>query len=324
MRTSIPLFLLILATLVPGAAGRVMAQGLAGSPDVGSQGAGSLGAGSLEEARAFYASAEYDRALALLERLADDPGIGDARPAAELYRALCLLALGRDDEATVAVDTLVAEHPSYRPTQELPPRVQALFDATRERLLPMAIQARYLAARAAYDQRDYGNALQGFTETLELFSQPEVARMASGPPLSDLWMLADGFLELSATALSPSPVAVVQGPPGEPVGPTEPVPPPVRPVLYSVADRDVVPPRVIDQSIPAFPGPVRTTREGVIQVVIDDRGEVAESVMLESLGDRFDELALAASKRWQYRPATLSGTPVPFVKRVRVSLVPSR
>jgi TonB family protein len=222
-----------------------------------------------------------------------------------------------------AVEALVAEHPSYRPTQELPPRVQALFEGTRARLLPAAIQARYLAAREAYDQRDYRSALQGFTETLELFSQPEVARLATDPPLADLWMLADGFLELSATALSPPRVAVGPGPAEEAIGPAEPIPPPARPVAYSPADPDVVPPRVIEQSIPAFPGPVRAPREGVIQVVIDDRGAVAESTILESLGERFDELALAAAREWQYQPATLAGSPVRFVKRVRISLVPS-
>jgi len=313
MRTTIPLLALLLAVLVPGTAGRAHGQGL--TP-------GSLDAGSLEEARAFYASAEYDRALSLLEGLVRDPALEHARPAAEFYRALCLLALGRDDEAAAAVEALVAEHPSYRPTQDLPPRVRALFDGTRARLLPMAIQARYLAARAAYDQRDYRSALQGFTETLELFSQPEVAGLASDPPLADLWMLADGFLELSATALSPPPVEVVRESPGEPIGPAAPVPPPARPVLYSPADRDVVPPRVIDQSIPAFPGPVRSPREGVVEVVIDDRGGVAESVVLEPLGEPYDELTLAASRRWQYRPATLAGRPVAFVKRVRISLVP--
>ncbi len=146
--------------------------------------------------------------------------------------------------------------------------------------------------------------------------------MASDPPLADLWILADGFLELSAAALSPPP-AVVAEPIGQPVGPVEPVAPPVRPVLYSAADPDVVPPRIIDQSIPAFPGPVRTTREGIIEVVIDAGGAVSESTVLESLGERYDELALAAARQWQYRPATLAGTPVPFVKRVRVSLVPS-
>jgi len=301
MRTRTPV-LLLLVTLLPGVVTDVRAQ--------------DVPAGSLTEARALYSSAEYHRALSLLDQLVADTTQEGTHAAAGFYRALCLLALGREDEATTAVEILVAEHPSYRPEQELPPRVQVLFDETRARLLPTAIQSKYLSARAAYDQRDYRSALQGFTETLELFTQPEVARMAGGPPLADLLILADGFLELSAEALSVSRHEA-------PIGPAEPVAPPPPPRLYSVADRDVVPPMVVEQTIPNFPGPVRSSRAGVIEVVIDEKGGVVSARMLESIGDRYDALALAAAGGWRYEPATLSGTPVPFVKRIRVSLIPS-
>jgi TonB family protein len=293
---------------------------------------------SLSEARGLYASAEYDRALSLLDGLLDDRATTAERPAAEFYRALCLLALGHEGDATRAVEALVAAHPDYRPAEELPPRVRTLLDDTRTRLLPMAIQTRYLTARAAYDQRDYASALRGFTETLELFSQPEVATLASEPPLSDLFVLADGFLELSAVALSPGPATgPATGPapappptpapqaelPALPAGAGDPVPPPPAPPLYSAADRDVVPPVVVNQSIPAFPGPVRRASAGVIEVVIDPTGAVASARMLETIGKRYDELALEATRKWQYEPARLSGTPVHFVKRVQVSLVPN-
>ncbi len=146
MRARIPLLLLLAVALVPTATVGTSAQARAGL--------------SLDEARGLYASAEYERALVVLDRLVADPAVDEGRPAASFYRALCLLALGRSEEATSAVEALVAEHPSYRPAQELPPRVQALFEGARARFLPMAIQARYLAARAAYDQRDFGSALQ--------------------------------------------------------------------------------------------------------------------------------------------------------------------
>src|SRR5215467_11453759 len=83
---------------------------------------------SLQTAQALYASASYDEALAMLERLQKQPlAIADA---VELQqnRALCLLALGRNADAESALAEMVKAQPTYRlPDATTAPRVRAMF-----------------------------------------------------------------------------------------------------------------------------------------------------------------------------------------------------
>ena len=58
---------------------------------------------SLAAARELYAAADYRAALVMLDRLATaDPARQD-RPAVELYRAFCLIALDRMNDADEAI-----------------------------------------------------------------------------------------------------------------------------------------------------------------------------------------------------------------------------
>ena len=56
-----------------------------------------------ERVEVLYASAEYDQVLALLD--------GSNNKTAHFYRALCLLALGRQLDTQRAVESLVASDP---------------------------------------------------------------------------------------------------------------------------------------------------------------------------------------------------------------------
>ena len=80
---------------------------------------------SLTSARELYASAEYERALAALNRIRAT-GIANADvPTVEQYRALCLLALGRSTEAEDAIAAVVSAAPSYTPAgSDVSPRVR--------------------------------------------------------------------------------------------------------------------------------------------------------------------------------------------------------
>jgi hypothetical protein len=70
----------------------------------------------LAAARELYASASYDDALAVLDRLrASDHPASQARTI-EQYRAFCLLALGRAADAQAAIEAVVAAEPSYQPS----------------------------------------------------------------------------------------------------------------------------------------------------------------------------------------------------------------
>jgi len=49
----------------------------------------------------------------------------------------------------------------------------------------------------------------------------------------------------------------------------------------------------------------------VIEIVIDERGEIVSKTVLQSLGPDIDTKCLAALENWHFRPATRNGTPIP-------------
>src|SRR5262245_42067327 len=83
---------------------------------------------SRSAARELYASASYEEALAVLNRLRAASVPGEESPAIEQYRAFCLMALGRSDEAMKAIEALIAAAPAYRPIDgDVAPRMRATF-----------------------------------------------------------------------------------------------------------------------------------------------------------------------------------------------------
>src|SRR5437667_1441877 len=225
---------------------------------------------SLAAARDLYASAAYEDALAVLNRLrAGDHSADDAR-SIEQYRAFCLLALGRADEAERAIEAVVAAQPSYRPSEsESSPRLRSMFTEVRRRMLPAIIQDRYARAKTAFDRKEYSAAAQGFKAVLDMTADPDLGAAASQPPLSDLRTLATGFHELSAKAAAPPP------PPPLPVAP---IPsPPVR--IYSSEDVNLVPPLALRQVFPPLPARLVPPAQAVVELVVDETG-IVESATL--------------------------------------------
>lgn len=49
----------------------------------------------------------------------------------------------------------------------------------------------------------------------------------------------------------------------------------------------------------------------VIEITIDERGEIVRKVVLQSLGPEIDTKCLAALENWHFHPATLNGAPIP-------------
>jgi TonB family protein len=283
-------------------------------------GAAAQESGDLATARDLYASAAYDDALAVLNKLrATDHPAGQAR-AIEQYRAFCLLALGRASDAEQAIEAVVAAEPSYLPSDsDASPRVRSAFTTVRRRMLPNIIQQQYAMAKAAFDRREWAAAADLFKWVLTALADPDVANEAKQPPLVDLKQLAAGFEELSSKAAAPPP----QPPPPAPapvvaaaVVPS--IPPPPR--IYSSNDANVMPPVVLNQALPAYPGQVMIPRSGRIEVVIDESGAVESAVMAGSVSTAYDRLAIAATKTWKFKPATVDGTPVKFRKIVQVTI----
>jgi TonB family protein len=271
---------------------------------------------SLSTARQLYASAEYGDALTMLNGLLDGNPSPQERQSIDLYRTLCLVAVGNAAEANRTIETMIAHDPLYRPgAEEIPPRLRSAFSDARRRLLPSIIQQRYLMAKEAYDQKDFPAAAEGFKQVLNGLSDPDIAPATALPPLSDLRMLATGFHDLTARAVPPPQPAALQ---------VSEAPVDRVPRIYSAADPNVIPPLAIRQVVPSFPGKVMLAGAAVIEVVIDDTGAVESAVMETPLSPQYDRLALMAARGWRYQPARLDGTPVKFRKRIQVNLVPNR
>lgn len=283
-------------------------------------------ADDLATARDLYASAAYEEALAALNRVRAAGAPPADAFAVEQYRAFCLLALGRGNEAQSAIEALVMADPMYQPSSEVSPRVRTAFSDVRRRLLPSIIAQQYAKAKAAFDKKDYAVAAAGFSQVLHVMAEPEVVQLAGQPPLSDIRTLAAGFQELSAKAIPPPPLPVT--PP--PVAPTStraivPAAPPALPRVYSAVDMKVVPPLSIRQDLPSFSGRVSESNSptGALEIIIDERGLVEYATMRESVTISYDRLAVDSTRNWRYRPATLDGLPVKFRKVIAITVKPT-
>ena len=89
--------------------------------------------------------------------------------------------------------------------------------------------------------------------------------------------------------------------------------------MYTVDDAGVTPPVVISQRMPSMtPELMRVTKAlntgAVIEVVIDEKGDVLEANVRKSLNASFDNLIVGAARRWKYRPAMKDGVPVRYIK----------
>jgi TonB family protein len=275
---------------------------------------------SIAAARDLYASAAYEDALAILNRLPES-----GRPVAETraiqqYRAFCLLALGRNGEAERAIETVVAAEPMYRPANDVSPRVRTAFSDVRKRVLPTIVQRKYAEAKGLYDRKEFNAAAAAFAQVIDTMADPDVAAAAGQPPLSDLRTLAIGFKDLAINAAPPPPLPASPPPPT----PIQTIPPtPKAPKVYSNIDAAVVPPIVVRQDLPPYPGQVPFPRQGMLEVLIDETGAVENVVIRVGVSPTYDSLAMSAARNWRYRPATLNGAPVKYRKAVQVTIKPT-
>lgn len=75
----------------------------------------------------------------------------------------------------------------------------------------------------------------------------------------------------------------------------------IRPAL-PIATSD---PMVYPWQLPSYPG------NEVIEITIDERGEITKKTVLQSLGPDIDQKCLAALENWHFHPATRNGAPIP-------------
>lgn len=298
----------------------------------------------LTVARDLYGSAAYEDALSALSLASTDESADRAR--VDQYRAFCLFALGRTSEAESIAETLVQHDPLLNlDARDASPRIEAMFGSVQKRLLPGLIRDAYRSARSTLERGEVVSAAEEFGRVRLMLERARIVG-ASDDSLSDLGLLVDGFIDLAratapkaaaapppSTNTSPAPSAP-SAPSAAPAAPAAapandaPAPATIRRV-YTALDADVKSPAPIRQDIPTVPVSLFAAMKnanktgGVIEVTIEADGTVSDARMRDPANPFFDSLMVRAARSWRYRPATIAGNPVPYVKRIAITVTPT-
>jgi periplasmic protein TonB len=142
-------------------------------------------------------------------------------------------------------------------------------------------------------------------------ARPAEAPASPEPPVAAVPSTVPPPESAISPALSPPPV--VETPP--PVA--------VDTNVYTSADADVVPPTLVSRQLPLpksppSPGRGEAADSGVIDLIVDEVGNVA-SVKIVSMPQQFQpRMLVSAMKAWRFQPALKDGRAVRYTVRVRV------
>ena len=285
---------------------------------------GAAGQDTLARAKDLYGLAAYDEALAILNRLHETASPVVSSEVAG-YQVLCLLALGRTDDAQKGIEALVKADPLYRPSEStMSPRTRVRFDAVRRELLPTIVQQAYDKAKAAFDRKELPVALVEFDRVVALLDEPGLADVQN---MADLRRLATGFRDLSKAAVADvpaAPAAASANMSAPAVAAPPPAPDPAR--TYTGDDAGVVPPMVVSRRTPVWQprNEIEKRREfrGVLDLVIDEAGDVTSAVLGKNIHPAYDRELVDTARTWKFRPATKDGVPVKYRMRIEIRLGP--
>lgn len=321
-----------------------------------------LRAADLASAKALYAAASYEEALAMLATIETPENLEQVNQ----IRALCQLALGRTDDAQQSIQAIVLHNPLYQlEANDVSPKLVSLFRDVRRQTLPTAARTAYAKAKERYDAKQWSQASDQLTVVLTILNDTEAADPQSR--LADLRQLAEGFLmlarnemaseerraeearraeeerqaavaakaaaaaaeaarketEATAAAASSTPPARAGTPP---VGRTARSADGAVVPTYSIEDRDVTPPvevsRAMPRWVPTTAAMAAATYSGRIEVVIDNTGAVTEVAITKPIAPRYDEALRDLALTWRYRPATRNGKPVRYRQLLEIVLRP--
>ena len=246
----------------------------------------------------------------------------------------CLLALQRGDEARKAIEDIVTADPFYRPSEtQTSPRILSVFQDTRKAMLPGLVQRTYANAKALFEKKD-PQALPQFELVLKLLDDPDLKNAAQ---LTDMRTVVSGFRDLSKAMASAS---------APPAAARQVEAPPIRPAADIVTTQTATivetppatsapegafgftPPVVVAQPIPRWEPPSTVDRrsafKGLIEVTIDESGNVTAATIQQSVHPLYDPKLLAMARTWKYKPALRNGVPTTSVKVVAIQLQPSK
>jgi TonB family protein len=275
---------------------------------------------TLAQAKDLYATAAYDEALAVLDRLQSQAAGNESTAIAE-YRVFCLVALDRRDEARRTIEAILTENPQYRPSEDLAsPRIQTVFRDTRRQLLPTIVRDRYAAAKAAFERKD-PRAGDSFAAVLTLLDDPDVSVV---PALADLRTVVSAFRDLTTAMAVP---AIVRAADSPPQFPSAPAPVMGSNTIYTVEDADVIPPMPIAQRVPRWAPPRAYAQQdfrGTLEVLVDEQGAVTSASLRARVHPAYDADLLKAVRTWKFAPATKQGVPVRYLKSIDIRLTPAR
>jgi TonB family protein len=285
---------------------------------------GAAGQDTLARAKDLYGLAAYDEALAVLNRLHETASPGVSSEVAG-YQVLCLLALGRTDEATKAIEALVKADPLYRPSgSTMSPKTRGRFDAVRRDLLPRIVQETYDKAKAAFDRKELPAALAEFDRVIALLEEPGLADVQN---MADLQRLATGFRDLSKAAAADVPVSPAAAPANVAAPTPAALPPAPEPEpTYTGEDAGVVPPIVVSRRTPIWRprNEIERRREfrGLLVVVVDEAGDVTSAVVSKSIHPTYDRELADTARTWKFRPAMKDGVSVKYRMTIEIRLGP--
>jgi TonB family protein len=273
----------------------------------------------LAKAKALYDSAAYEEALTVLASVED--------PEAQQYRALCMLALDRAQDATNAVDLLVSTTPLYEPSSEdVPPRFASLVSEAKKRLVPGIARKTLNEGRDQFRSGDHEQAVAKFDLVMSL---TEIAGFKETADAENLRTLASGFIELArATAAArPEPKAADPTPAESTSAADQSREPLAAPPLAAVVPgagrpADVIQAVAIRQTIPAVPSGIAGIGgpTAVVKIAIGPDGKVITASMQQNSHPLYDRMVLQAAREWLYVPAMLNGKPVLSEKVVSIQL----
>ena len=287
----------------------------------------------LSGARELYASAAYEDALTTLTRLHQNDPAPPVVEQIDEYRAFCLFALGRVNEAQSVAEALITKNPMLElNSADASPRIAAMFSDVRKRMLPTLIRDQYRSARGAIDHKELAAAEPQLRLVRRMLDEAEKLGVLD-PTLADMRVLTDGFLDLAkaATAAGPAAKDAAAAPASSPAAaaaaPHAPEGTAVKTAqIFDTNSFDVVGPVTLKQAFPAVPaqlGSIMTLAKqisGKLDVLIDENGDVEKAVVRDPINAIYDKLVVAAARTWKYKPATKNGVPVKYLKTIAVNL----